>query len=247
MAKRIKVIFAGATGKTGSEVVRYLLGEDDLHVVAAIARNNAGNDLGQALGSGFLGIRISDSLEQVLDRQDADVLVDFTAPTVAGRHAIMAASRGVRPVIGTTGISQDELTQLEAEVGRRGIGAAVIPNFSFGIMLLTRFIQQAAEVYPNVEIIEKHHQTKLDAPSGTAARLARRLQDAGVGRVPIHSVRLPGHVAHHEIIFGGTGEVLTLKHDTISRASFGPGVALAIRKVMGLKGVVYDLSDLMMA
>ncbi len=244
MAK-IRVVMAGATGKTGSEVVRALLAEDDIQVVAAVGRNHAGVDLGQALGTGFLGIRVYGDVEQALDQHPADVLVDFTVPSAAGSHALTAAARGVRPVVGTTGIPQDQLRRLEEECARQEIGGAVIANFSFGIMLLMRFIQQAAEIYPHVEIIEKHHHTKLDAPSGTAKRLAQRLQECGVASVPIHSVRLPGHVAHHEVIFGGTGESLTLKHDTLSRASFGPGVVLAVRRVLGLKGVVYDLGALL--
>lgn len=242
---KIRVVMAGATGKTGSEVARALLAEDDVDLVAGVGRTSAGSDLGQALGSGFLGVRVWGTLEEALDRFPADVLVDFTAPTVAGRHALTAVSRGVRPVVGTTGIPREELVRIEAECEQRGLGAVVIPNFSFGVMLLARFAQQAAEIYPNVEIIEKHHHTKLDAPSGTALRLARRLEEKGVGNVPIHSVRLPGLVAHHEIIFGGTGETLVLKHDTISRASFGPGVAMAVRRVLELRRVVYDLADLL--
>lgn len=239
------MVVAGATGKTGSAVAQALLNEDDIQVVVAVARQSAGSDLGQALGTGFLGVRILGSLQEALQQHRADVLVDFTAPSVAGPHALTAVAHGVRPVVGTTGMPADQLARLEEECGRRGLGAAVIANFSFGVMLLTRFARMAAEIYPNVEIIEKHHQTKLDAPSGTAVRLARHLAEAGAGRVPIHSVRLPGLVAHHELIFGGVGETLTIKHDTLNRSSFGPGVALAVRRVLEITGVVYDLGDLM--
>lgn len=240
----IRLVMAGATGKTGSEVARALLAEDDIEMVAAVSRRYAGSDLGQGLGTGFTGVRVYGTLAEALDQHEADVLVDFTAPSAAGGHALLAVQRGVRPVVGTTGIPQEQLARLEAECTQRGLGGAVIPNFSFGIMLLIRFAQQAAEIYPNVEIVEKHHQTKVDAPSGTAIRLANRLEGAGAGKVAIHSVRLPGLVAHHELIFGGTGETLTLKHDTISRASFGPGVVLAVRRVMSLRRVAYDLSEL---
>ncbi len=245
MARPIRIVMAGITGKTGSEVARALVGEDDLELVGAVARGAAGQDAGQALGVGPLGVRVSETLREALDRSQADVLVDFTHPSVAGHHALLAVERGVRPVVGTTGIPADLLAELEEACARRGLGACVIPNFSFGVMLLLRFVAQAAEIYPRVEIVEKHHHTKVDAPSGTALRLARRLQEAGTGQVPIHSVRLPGHVAHHEVIFGGTGEVLTLKHDTISRASFGPGVILAVRRVLSLDRVVYDLGELL--
>lgn len=241
---KIRVVMAGATGKTGREVAQALLAEDDILLGAAVGKASAGSDLGQAIGTGFLGVRVWGSLEEALEKFPADVLVDFTTPHVAGRHALEAVERGVRPVVGTTGISREELVRLEDLCARRGLGAAVIPNFSFGVMLLQRFVREAAQIYPRVEIIEKHHHTKLDAPSGTALRLARALEEGGAAGVPIHSVRLPGLVAHHEIIFGGTGETLTLKHDTISRASFGPGVALAVRRVLGVRGVVYDLGSL---
>lgn len=241
---KIRVVVAGATGKTGSAVTQALLAEDDIRVVAAVARRSAGSDLGQALGMGFLGVPVVDNIEAALNEHPADVLVDFTAPNVAGPHALAAAARGVRPVVGTTGIPADQLQRLEQECARRGLGAAVIANFSFGIMLLSQFVLQAAEVFPNLEIIEKHHQTKIDAPSGTALRLGQRLAERGFNNVPIHSVRLPGFVAHHEVIFGGTGETLTIKHDSISRASFGPGVVLAVRRVMELDRVVYDLGAL---
>ncbi len=242
---KIRVVAAGATGKTGSAVTQALLGEDDIQVVAAVARRSAGSDLGQALGTGFLGIPVSDNLDAVLAEHQPDVLVDFTAPHVAGPHALAAVTRGVRPVVGTTGIPAEQIQRLEQECARRGLGAAVIPNFSFGIMLLAEFILRAAEVFPNLEIIEKHHQTKVDAPSGTALRLAQRLAERGHHNVPVHSVRLPGFVAHHEVIFGGTGESLTIRHDSISRASFGPGVVLAVRRVMEIDRVVYDLADLL--
>lgn len=244
MAK-IRVVMAGATGKTGREVARALLAEDDIEVVAAVARQAAGSDLGQALGTGFLGVRVLGSVREALERFPADVLVDFTAPSAAGGHALEAVERGVRPVVGTTGIPREELERLEQACARRRLGAAVIPNFSFGVMLLIRFAREAARYYPHAEIVEKHHHTKLDAPSGTALRLARALREGGAGEVPIHSVRLPGLVAHHELIFGGTGEVLTLRHDSLSRASFGPGVVLAVRRVRDLDRVVYDLADLL--
>lgn len=245
LARPIRVVVAGISGKTGSEVARALVAEDDIELVGAVARGVAGQDAGQVLGVGPLGVSVSETLDAALARAAADVLVDFTHPSVAGQHALLAAGHGVRPVVGTTGIPADTLRQLEETCATQGIGGCVIANFSFGVMLLLRFVAQAAEIYPRVEIVEKHHHTKVDAPSGTALRLAQRLREAGAGDVPIHSVRLPGHVAHHEVIFGGTGEVLTLKHDTFSRASFGPGVILAVRRVMTLDRVVYDLADLL--
>jgi 4-hydroxy-tetrahydrodipicolinate reductase len=241
----LRVIFAGATGKTGSELARGLLQEPDIALVGAVSRRAAGRDLGEALGLGPRGIPVRADLGSLLREVEADVLLDFTSPEVAGQHALLAVRHGLRPVVGTTGIPQEELSELEAECEKRGLGAVVIPNFSFGAMLLHRFAREAVRFFPRLEIVEKHHEKKKDAPSGTALRLARSLEAAGIGTIPIHSVRLPGHVAHHEVIFGGEGEVLTLRHDTISRASFLPGVLLALRRVGEIKGVVYDLWDLL--
>lgn len=240
----LRVVFAGATGKTGSEIARGLLGEPDIALVGAVSRRAAGRDLGEVLGLGPRGIPVRAELGQLLDEVRAEVLLDFTSPEVAGKHALLAVRRGLRPVVGTTGIPQEELSELEAECEQRGMGAVVIPNFSFGAMLLSRFAREAARFFPRLEIVEKHHEKKKDAPSGTALRLARSLEAEGVAAVPIHSVRLPGHVAHHEVIFGGEGEVLTLRHDTVSRASFLPGVLLALRRVGEIRGVVYDLAAL---
>lgn len=243
---RLRVVLAGATGKTGSEIARALHGDDELDLVAAVARQRSGQDLGAVLGGQVWGVPIESDLEAVLDRERPDVLVDFTHGDVAGRHAILALEQGVRPVVGATGLPPSDLAEIERLASRRGLGAAIVPNFSFGALLLQRFAAQALQFFQSVEIIERHHQTKKDAPSGTAARLARVLAEAGAREpIPIHSLRLPGYVAQHEVVFGGPGETLSIIHESTSRASFAPGVLLAIRRVMALRGVVYDLEALL--
>jgi 4-hydroxy-tetrahydrodipicolinate reductase len=242
---QVRVILAGATGRAGSEVARALRHEDGIRIVGAVARRQAGSDLGVALGGEAWDVPIHPTVAKALTSARADVLVDFTLADVAGGHALAALNAGVRPVVGATGIPEADAAAIVESSARTGLGAALIPNFSFGIMLLQRFAVEALRFYPAVEIVERHHDTKKDAPSGTAARLARVLEAAGARKpVPVHSVRLPGHVAHHEVVLGGLGEILTIRHDTTSRASWGPGVALAARTVMTRPGVAFDLADL---
>jgi 4-hydroxy-tetrahydrodipicolinate reductase len=157
---------------------------------------------------------------------DADVVVDFSTPDSALENARQCVEAGVHCVVGTSGADFSELD---------GVGSAnlfVAPNFAIGAVLMMRFAQQAAEHMPQCEIVELHHDRKLDAPSGTAARTAELVRAAG-GNVhePIHSVRLPGLVAHQEVLFGGPGQTLTIRHDSVDRESFMPGVLLAVRRV----------------
>ena len=155
---------------------------------------------------------------------DADVLVDFTQPETAAANAREAVAAGVHAVIGTTGFDVDELRGLE------GANVFVAPNFAIGAVLMMRFAAEASKHMASAEIVELHHDRKLDAPSGTAKRTAELME----GDPPIHSVRLPGLVAHQEVILGDVGQTLTIRHDSIDRVSFMPGVLLAVRRVGGL-------------
>jgi 4-hydroxy-tetrahydrodipicolinate reductase len=245
-AVALRVAVAGATGRTGSEAAKAIRQAADLQLVAAVARGRAGQDLGTLLGEGAWGIPVETDLGDALARTRPDVLVDFTLGESAGGHALLALGRGVRPVVGATGLPAADLDAIRRQSRESGLGAVVIPNFSFGILLLSRFCGQALRFFPDVEIVEAHHATKRDRPSGTARLLRRVLEEAGAkSPVPIHSVRLPGLVAHHEVVFGGPGETLTVRHDTTSRASFGPGVVLAVRRVMALTGLVEDIETLL--
>ncbi len=201
----IKVAVAGAAGRMGQTVCEAVEGADDMELVAR-ADPSLGVSLSEALAKG------------------PDVLVDFTIPATALANAREAVAAGVHVVIGTTGFDLSELA------GLTGANVFVAPNFAIGAVLMMQFAAQAAKHMAKAEIIELHHDRKLDAPSGTAARTAELMG----GDVPIHSVRLPGLVAHQEVILGDVGQTLTIRHDSIDRESFMPGVLLAVRRVGGL-------------
>jgi 4-hydroxy-tetrahydrodipicolinate reductase len=206
----INVAVSGAAGRMGQTVCGAVEGADDMALV------------GRA--DPLLNVTLADVLG------DADVVVDFSTPDSAVQNARTCIEGGVHCVMGTTGADFSEL---------EGLGTAnlfVAPNFAIGAVLMMQFAQQAAQHMPECEIVELHHDRKLDAPSGTAARTADLIRAAG-GNVhePIHSVRLPGLVAHHEVLFGGLGQTLTIRHDSIARESFMPGVLLAVRKVGSLE------------
>jgi 4-hydroxy-tetrahydrodipicolinate reductase len=244
MSSPVRVVVAGATGRTGSAVTRGLLSAEGVEVVGAVGQRHAGEPL-----SAFTGVatpvQVEADLRACLERERPDVLVDFTLPAVAGGHALLALELGVRPIVGTTGLADEELEAIRQRAHELRLGAAVIPNFSFGILLLGRFAREAVRFFPKVEVVELHHDTKLDVPSGTALHLSEALAAAGArSPVPIHSVRLPGFVARHTLIFGGTGETLTLTHDSSSRDSFAPGVLLAVRRILHVDHAVFDLAEL---
>jgi 4-hydroxy-tetrahydrodipicolinate reductase len=205
----INVAVSGAAGKMGEAVCAAVEGADDMALV------------------GRADLKLETALEDVLG--DADVVVDFTRPDTALHNARLCLEAGVHCVMGTTGAA---FAQLE------GVGSAnlfVAPNFAIGAVIMMEASKLAARHMPECEIVELHHDQKLDAPSGTAARTAELIRAAG-GNVhePIHSVRLQGFVAHQEVIFGGLGQTLTIRHDSIARESFMPGVLLAVRKVGSL-------------
>ncbi len=209
--KTIRVAVAGAAGRMGATVCEAVQGAQDMELVAG--------------ADPALGI----SLEDALSRSPS-VLVDFTVPSTVVSNARQAVAAGVHVVIGTTGFQIDELR------GLAGANVFVAPNFAIGAVLMMQFAAQAARHMARAEIIELHHDRKLDRPSGTAARTAALMHDAARDRPapPIHSVRLPGLVAHQEVILGDVGQTLTIRHDSIDRESFMPGVLLAIRRVGSL-------------
>jgi 4-hydroxy-tetrahydrodipicolinate reductase len=204
----IRVAVAGAAGRMGQTVCAAVEGAEDMELVAR--------------ADPALGLPLADALSQ-----RPDVLVDFTIPGTALENAREAVGAGVHVVIGTTGF---DLSELE---GLRGANVFVAPNFAIGAVLMMRFAAEAAKHMSRAEIIELHHDGKIDRPSGTAARTAALMTDAApdLGEVPIHSVRLPGLVAHQEVILGDVGQTLTIRHDSVDRESFMPGVLLAIRRV----------------
>lgn len=262
----IRVAVCGAAGRMGNEVVRAIAREDGLELVGAVDRHGLGSDAGVVAGISPLGVVVSDDLRGTLTGTAPDVMVDFTSPTAVAGNARTAIEVGVRPVIGTTGMEAEDLAELGRLSAKTGVGVVVAPNFAVGAVLMMRFAEMAAKFFPAVEIIELHHDGKVDAPSGTALKTGEKISKArgeyrqtavdsvtkldGVrggcfnGGIRIHSVRLPGLVAHQEVIFGGLGQTLSLRHDSISRESFMPGVLLAIRQVVGLKEMIVGLENL---
>ncbi|MGI6096714.1 MAG: 4-hydroxy-tetrahydrodipicolinate reductase [Dethiobacteria bacterium] len=264
----IKVAVSGACGNMGQEVCRTILDEEGMQLVAAIDLKNSGEDIGEILGGEKIGVHITSDLAVALQENTVDVLVDFTSPLSVFANIKTALKNRVRLVVGTTGLTEVELEQASEWVKEYETAAIIAPNFTLGAVLMTEFAAKAARFFPDVEIIELHHDQKIDAPSGTALKTAERISEnhscskagskvqevekltgARGGRkngIRIHSVRLPGLVAHQEVIFGGIGQTLTIRHDSLSRKSFMPGVILAIRRVVELDNtLVYGLEKLL--
>lgn len=261
----MKVIVCGACGKMGRSVLKAVWEDAALELVGAVDVN-AGADVGALIGVQPLGIVVGADLQAVIDAAKPDVMVDFTRPDVVFGNAATALKSGVCPVIGTTGLSQAQKDEIARLSRAHGTGAFIAPNFAIGAVLMMKLAKDAAKYLPHVEIIELHHDQKLDAPSGTALSTAEMIREtrgsmrqghpdevekvagargADVDGIRIHSVRLPGYVAHQEVIFGGLGQTLTIRHDSISRDSFMPGVVLACKKVKALDGLVVGLENLL--
>jgi 4-hydroxy-tetrahydrodipicolinate reductase len=266
----IRVAICGAAGRMGREVTRAVSEADDMQVVAAIDLHHLEEDAGSLAGISPLGVKVESDWRAAAIRTRPEVMVDFSVHTAVLPNALVALELGISPVIGTTGLSDEEVAILKQTAQERRIGAFLAPNFAIGAVLMMQFAAQAARYLPDVEIIELHHEKKVDAPSGTAMLTAQRIAEARraagvhpsaapegafekapgargglVDGVPVHSVRLPGFVAHQEVILGGVGQTLTLRHDSTDRRSFMPGVLLAIRKVRSLSGLVIGLENLL--
>ncbi len=243
---KIPVIVNGAKGRMGTHAVNAVQGADDLELVAS-------TDLG-------------DDLEKAIAAAGARVVVDFTQPSVAVENTEKILGAGAHPVVGTTGFQLEDIRRLQELAARERRGGVIAPNFAIGAVLLMKFAAEAARYLTAVEVIELHHDQKLDAPSGTAMRTVEMIR-ASVSEerppnpeeketlpgargarylgIPIHSVRLPGFVAHEEVIFGGSGQILTFRHDSLNRESFMPGVLLAVRKVPRLDALYYGLDAIL--
>jgi len=257
----IKVIVHGAAGKVGQEVIRAVCGEGDMQMVGAVDMKAAEDSL--PLPDGSSSVPFSTDLSDILDRCQADVMVDFSIAKATMPAVRLASEKGINLVIGTTGFSPDDIKEIERLAAEHGIGAVMAPNFALGAALMIHLAKIAAKYLDYAEIIELHHHLKADAPSGTAQTTARAMAAARgkpflhpqgkdtasrgdrVEGVSIHSVRLPGLMAHQEVILGAPGQTLSIRHDTINRECYMPGVMLAIREVVGRKGFVYGLDKLL--
>ena len=253
----IRVGVLGATGKVGAEVCRAVHADADLELVAGISRSKAGEPISTALALEGSDVVLAENLD-AFDAAGVQVAVDFTSGSFAPEHVAWAIEHDVHIVVGTTGFDVDEAWRSAP------VGVVVAPNFAIGAVLMQRFAAQAAKHLPAVEIIELHHDGKADAPSGTAAATADAIGAArpeswsapSFGSTPgvrggeragvrIHSVRLPGLVAHQEVIFGGQGQTLTIRHDSMARTSFVPGVLMAIRWVPTHPGLTVGLDAIL--
>ena len=244
----MKVAVLGAKGRMGAETVSAIESASDLTLSSAL-------DLG-------------DSLDQLI-KSGTEVVVDFTHPDSVMKNLEFAINNGIHVVVGTTGFDDKKLSELKNLLSKNSrVGALIAPNFGLGAVLMMQFSQKAAQYFESVEIIELHHANKVDAPSGTAIRTAELITDARkqskkgampdasktvipgargakVGDVPIHSVRSHGYVAHQEVIFGDAGETLSIRHDSINRAGFMPGVLIGVRNVAKYPGLTIGLENYM--
>jgi 4-hydroxy-tetrahydrodipicolinate reductase len=249
----IRVFVSGAKGRMGSETVAAINGVPDLELVGEADKG--------------------DDLSALLDAAKPLAMVDFSVPEAAMGNIGIALRHGVVPIVGTTGFTPLDIVKVDALCLDHKCGALIAPNFAIGALLMMQFAREAARHMPDVEIIEMHHAGKVDAPSGTAAKTAEMIAEGraeatptalpegafekipgarggkGAGDIPIHSVRLPGFVASQMVIFGGLGQTLTIRHDSLDRKSFMPGVLLAIRKAPELKAnggaLIYGLENLL--
>lgn len=246
MCMPIPVLINGSEGKMGKEIVKSFLHDTEFEVVGTIDKK--------------------DNLAETIAKTQAKIVIDFTSASVGFQNASIIINAGAHPVIGTTGFLPDQIEELQKRCARKKLGGIIAPNFSIGALLLMQFAQQAVHYFPAVEIIEMHHQTKEETPSGTAVRTAELIHQARKSEasplkkykeiipharganhhdIAIHSVRLPGLVAHETILFGGRGETLTLRHDSTNRESFMPGIKLACKKVLELQELIFGLEKLL--
>lgn len=252
----IRVVVCGARGRMGAESVRAIESAEDLEIVALVDTQPFENESRPHFAA----------LASALGEVSADVCLDFTQPDAAHRHALESLRRGVAVVIGSSGIGETEQSEIRRTAEKCGTPAMWVPNFAIGAILMMRFAEEAARWMPEAAVVEMHHPGKVDAPSGTAKHTAHRIASARSGfsprpyredlvepgalgaaieGVPVHSVRMSGLVAHQEVLFGGPGETLTIRHDSMDRVSFMPGVLLAIRKVRAQKGLTIGLESIM--
>jgi 4-hydroxy-tetrahydrodipicolinate reductase len=267
----VKVAIAGINGKMGRASASAILGDPELELIGAFGK--AGSSYaGKSMVAGFssdnsMAVMVSDSIEGCFKNGKPDVLLDFTIAEPAVEHARYAIENGVRPVIGVSGVDPADVEKLKALADSKKIGAMIVPNFSIGAVLMMEFAKQAGKHFTNVEIVEMHHTKKLDAPSGTAMHTTRKLAEnnklfnpkeviekellpgarGGVSDsgVRVHSLRLPGLISHQDVIFGGDGELLTIRHDSFNTNCFMKGIVLSLRSVMHMDSLVVGLESLL--
>ncbi|MFC4735873.1 4-hydroxy-tetrahydrodipicolinate reductase [Bacillus daqingensis] len=260
----ITVMIAGPRGNMGREAVKLVQREEGMKLTGVIDYKFGGKTMQDTGHMESLDIPVFETLDDAA-KNKPDVLIDLTNPETGKKHLRRALELGIRPVVGTTGFTDEDIEALSVLAQEKKLGAVIAPNFAIGAILLMKLSVMAAKYMPEVEIIEQHHDRKLDAPSGTAMKTAQMISDvrpeasqghpeeeeawkgargADYEGMKIHSVRLPGRVAHQEVIFGGEGQTLTIRHDSLNRASFMPGVKMAVEHAVAAAGLVYGLENL---
>ena len=260
----IRVGVLGAAGRMGQLVCRAVADDPDLALVAAIDPAGGGAPIGRMVGHPEIDVTVSEEHDTLL-QAETEVVVDFTNPDAVMDNIRWAIDHAINIVVGTTGLTPGDLEEIHHRLEEEGSESNVIvsPNFAIGAVLMQRFAAEAARHFPSVEIIELHHDGKADAPSGTALDTAMRLakerepyrgpegeslsgaRGGDIEGIRIHSVRLPGLVAHQEVLFGGPGQTLTIRHDSLDRTSFMPGVVLAIKEIHRCPGLTVGLEPLL--
>jgi len=260
-----RIAMFGICGKMGTAMAGELIKEEDIELVAGFDSINIGMDLGQYLGSAKKGINITDSYEDIL-KQSPDLIIDFTIAKTAKRSINWAMDNGIDIIVGTTGFSPGDLSSIEKKAGGCGAKVLIAPNFAIGAVIMMKISGMIAKYFNNCEIIEQHHDQKKDSPSGTSIATAKNIsknisfnssrlkdeEDENIegsrggfkNGVHIHSIRLPGFLAHQEVIFGTLGQTLSIRHDSINRSSFYPGVIYAVRNIDKLNNYTYGLDKL---
>lgn len=264
----IKVLVSGAAGRMGREVVKAIINDPETQLVGAVDHHGVSADAGTLAGCEAQNVQISNDLQSALQQSGAQVAVDFSTPSAVKNNIQILLQNKVAPVIGTTGLHQSDLDEIAGWSKDANVPVFIAPNFAIGAVLMMRFAAQCALHFDHAEIIEYHHEKKLDAPSGTAFKTAQVISEAKgtafehvggdgddstaphsrggeIDGIAIHSVRLPGYLAHQEVIFGMPGQTLTIRHDTITRECYMPGVLLAVKKVLSLQGLTYGLEHLL--
>ncbi|MFS0645026.1 4-hydroxy-tetrahydrodipicolinate reductase [Siminovitchia sp. 179-K 8D1 HS] len=265
MNNMINIVVAGPRGRMGREAVNLVKETPHFRLAGVLDRVNNRKLLSDVEGFAGLDVPVFTDIHECFQQIEADVLIDLTTPDIGFLHTKTALENGVRPVVGTTGFTPEQLEELKELAKRNGIGGIIAPNFAVGAVLMMKFAQTAAKYFEDVEIIEMHHDQKLDAPSGTAVKTAEMIsvnrepkkqgheneketisgaRGADVDGMRIHSVRLPGLVAHQQVIFGSGGQTLTIRHDSYNRASFMSGVKVSVETVLKLDTLVYGLESI---
>jgi 4-hydroxy-tetrahydrodipicolinate reductase len=267
MAEKIKVIISGALGKMGFETVKAIAQDKELQLAGLVDIRGRGEKLSKLTGISDVDIKVESDLDKVIKKTQAQVMVDFTNPQAVFNNTRTALKNKITCVVGTTGLNEIELRQLEKLALDNRTGLAIIPNFAIGAVLMMKFAREAAQYFSDVEIVELHHNQKMDAPSGTAIKTAELINQSRSSRPPynvrefekvagcrggnvdqvrIHSIRLPGLIAHQEVIFGGSGQILKIRHDSLDRAGFMPGVVMVVKKMVErqVQGLVYGMENL---